>query len=68
MWDVVGDIREDIFGCIHAIKELLFRQHINYGLPLWQNGRHLQQLLCLFFGIFYCLGSHKSGIITTLSA
>lgn len=56
MWNVVGDVREDVFGCIHAIEELIIRQHVNDGFPLWQNGRHLQQLLCLFFGKFYRLG------------
>lgn len=56
MWDVVGDVREDVFGCIHAIEELIIRQHVNDGFPLWQNGRHLQQLRCLFFGKFYRLG------------
>lgn len=34
MWDVVGDVREDMLGGIHAIQELIIRQHINDGLPL----------------------------------
>lgn len=64
MWDVVGDVREDIFGGIHAIQELIIRQHINDGLPLRQDWRHLQQLLRLFFGQVDCLGSQET-LITT---
>lgn len=25
MWGVVGDVREDVFGRIHAIEELIIR-------------------------------------------
>lgn len=42
MWNVVGDVREDIFCRIHSIQELIIRQHVNNGLPLRQNRRHLQ--------------------------
>lgn len=34
MRDVVGDVGEDMLGGIHAIQELIIRQHINDGLPL----------------------------------
>lgn len=34
MWDVVGDVREDMLGGIHAFQELIIRQHVNDGLPL----------------------------------
>lgn len=50
MWDVVGDVREDIFGCVHAIQDLVLRQHIIDGLPLWQDGGHLQPLPSLICG------------------
>lgn len=59
MRDVVGDICEDIFGCINAIKHLILRQHIVDGLPLRQDRGHLQQLLCMLCGETYRLTTHK---------
>lgn len=67
MWHVVGDVREDMLGGIHAVQELIVRQHVLDGLPLRDNGRHLQQVLCLFFGKFYCLGSQKMLVVTLWS-
>lgn len=59
MRDVVGDICEDVFGCINAIKHLVLRQHITDGLPLRQDRGHLQQLLCMLCGETYRLTTHK---------
>lgn len=59
MWDTVGDVCEDIFGCVHAIQELVLRQHIIDGFPLGQDRGHLQSLLCLLCGELHLLGSHK---------
>lgn len=50
VWDVVGDVCEDVFRCVHAIQDLIHRQHIVDGLPLRQDGGHLQQLLSLLCG------------------
>lgn len=50
MWDTVGDVCEDIFGCVHAIQDLVLRQHIIDGLPLRQDRGHLQSLLRLVCG------------------
>lgn len=47
VWDVVGNVCEDVFGCVHAIKDLIIRQHIVDGLPLRQDRGHLQPLLSL---------------------
>lgn len=59
MWDVVGDICEDVFGCINAIKHLVLRQHITDGLPLRQDRGHLQQLLCMLCCETYRLTTQK---------
>lgn len=58
MRDVVIDVCEDEFGCVHAIKDLILREHIADGLPLWQDGRHMEQLLSLLFGRLNRLGTH----------
>lgn len=47
VWDVVGDVCKDIFGCVHPIKDLILRQHIVDRLPLRQDRGHLQQFLSL---------------------
>lgn len=50
MWDAVGNVCEDIFSCVHAIQDCVHTQHIIDGLPLWQDGGHLQPLLGVLNG------------------
>lgn len=59
MWDAVGDVCEDIFGCVHAIQDRVHTQHVIDGLPLWQDGGHLQPLLGVLFGNLCRLGTNK---------
>lgn len=50
VWYVEGDVSEDVFGCVHALQDLVLRQDIVDGLPLRQHWRHLQQPLGLLPG------------------
>lgn len=57
--DVVGDVCEDVFGCVHAVQHLVHTQHIIDGFPLRQDGGHLQPLLGLFHGNLCRLGNKQ---------
>lgn len=59
MWDVVCDVCEDVFGCVHAIQNLVNTQHIIDRFPLRQYRGHLQLLLGLLNGSLCRLGRNN---------
>lgn len=58
--DVVGDVCEDVFGCVHAIQHLVHTQHVIDGFPLRQDRGHLELLLGLLHGNLCRLHTNKS--------